>query len=310
MMFKLIANFFNKFFHKQAAENVSEPVLKLGDIILRDTEFYYIHEITDQGCSAYIMHEKRKTEGDICVFVDSHNLYFNRNDHVLMKKIGGYTYFGQANICSTLEGKKNSNNKTYLVFQECTGQYQIFDNAKDAENANRSLKYSQVRKFKSQQEAKAFAGTFVRQQDNQLFKTYASIPTYAFVDGSYNEYKKCGSYGCVFVNNHVVKRMNGKVMQHKLHNVAAELTAAKMAITQALNAKSPTLTIFYDFVGIQDYAVKYMSTRVEDSDPLIADYQRYFAYASRYVDIRFKKVKAHSGCLGNVLADQLAGAYM
>ena len=125
----------------------------------------------------------------------------------------------------------------------------------------------------------------------------------AYVDGSYNiQTQKCG-YGCVFYAGETkFVFMGANTVGHQLCNIAGELDGAKAAVTQALQLGVKELTIYYDYAGIESWAMH----KMRFSSPYVAEYIDFMDKASETLSIMFVKVKGHSGNPGNEEADKLA----
>jgi len=89
-----------------------------------------------------------------------------------------------------------------------------------------------------------------------------------------------------------------------MHNVAGELLGAIKAMEWVANSgiENPQLVIYHDYEGIHKWASGDWKANKEGTQSYVKTYNR---YASIF-DIRFVKVKAHSGDKYNEIADQLA----
>ena len=130
----------------------------------------------------------------------------------------------------------------------------------------------------------------------------------AYVDGSYNQRTK--EYSCG-----VVLLLNGKELLFSkkgstphlasMRNVAGELLGAQYAMAFALKnqGKFKELWIFHDYSGIEMWCTGKWKTKQAGTEA----YKKYYQEKIRgNIDVRFKKVKAHSGDRYNDKADELA----
>ncbi len=130
----------------------------------------------------------------------------------------------------------------------------------------------------------------------------------AYVDGSYN--RKTKEYSCG-----VVLLLNGKELLFSrkgnaphlasMRNVAGELLGAQYAMAFALKnqGKFKELWIYHDYSGIEMWCTGQWRTKQAGTEA----YKNYYQQKIRgRIDVRFKKVKAHSGDLYNDKADELA----
>ena len=134
-----------------------------------------------------------------------------------------------------------------------------------------------------------------------------------YVDGSYNEKTKTGGYGAVILFGTSVppRYVKGCVVDDLAmlhHNVAGECMAVYQALHEldhiwALNRyPEPEVTIHYDYEGIEKWATgDWKATK-----PFTQWYQNQMQIAYEKFDLKFVKVKAHSGDEWNDKADRLA----
>lgn len=187
----------------------------------------------------------------------------------------------------------------YSSWNECKKQvqgytnatYQCFDNKQDAE------KYLE-------------SEDIVSLEDIDMNK----IDTYAFVDGSINPKEKIYGYGGFLVHKTVDKNGKENITKFiisgydndpemfKMRNISGELLGCKAAIELALKKKYKNLTIFYDYLGIENFA-KGLWKR---SKKFTEEYYEYYQSIKDKIDITFIKVKGHTGLEGNEDADKLA----
>jgi ribonuclease HI len=123
----------------------------------------------------------------------------------------------------------------------------------------------------------------------------------AFVDGSYSG--DMYGYGAVMITPDGLHQLSGSGNAPELtelKNVAGELMAVTNVINCAQIRGYTSLTISYDFAGIE----KYLDGK--NKNPLIQGYASYVAAQRQFMDITFCKVKAHSSNFLNDLADKLA----
>lgn len=125
----------------------------------------------------------------------------------------------------------------------------------------------------------------------------------AYVDGSY--YRNSFSYGCIIFDGENVKEFKRAFHNHKdaeLHNVAGELHGAMKAIDYALKHLAKSIDIYYDYKGIECWANGEWKT----NKPATKAYKQYVEKTRKNIEVRFHKVKGHSGDTWNERADRLA----
>ncbi len=132
-----------------------------------------------------------------------------------------------------------------------------------------------------------------------------SVKAIAYVDGSYNVETKEYGYGAVIFYNGEQLNLSGKGNTESLanmRNVAGEIWGSITAMKYALDNKIPHLTIVYDYLGIEKWCTGDWKTNKEAT----IMYKKYYDDIKKHVDIKFEKVKGHSGDKYNDLADRLA----
>lgn len=127
----------------------------------------------------------------------------------------------------------------------------------------------------------------------------------AYVDGSY--YSETGefSYGVVILQNGTEYCFNEKLSDPELasmHNVAGEIKGAEAAMRYAAEHGCRQITIYHDYEGI----ARWCTGDWKANKPGTRAYKAYYDRISKQVEIRFQKVKGHSGDKYNDMADRLA----
>lgn len=128
---------------------------------------------------------------------------------------------------------------------------------------------------------------------------------YAYVDGSFNE--KTGVYGYggflqISEKRIVLQGSNNNPEAATMRNVAGEIAGCVAAVNKALELGLTELNIYYDYHGI----AKWATGKWNANKPQTRAYRDYMQSAMQCINIRFVKVKGHSGVPGNELADKLA----
>lgn len=131
----------------------------------------------------------------------------------------------------------------------------------------------------------------------------------AFVDGSYDVTEEKSAFGAVIISSGGNKDILYKAFTKKLgqdfislRNVAAELEGVKEAVNWAITYKKKKLTIFYDYEGIEKWAIGEWKAKKD----LTKKYVSFIQEKKNYIDLEFVKVLAHSGIRLNEKADRLA----
>lgn len=129
----------------------------------------------------------------------------------------------------------------------------------------------------------------------------------AYVDGSYEHSQLRYAYGCVLVFEDHTVELNGSGNDAALvsmRNVAGEILGSQCAIDWAIENQYESVTIYYDYEGIEKWALGIWKANKEGTKA----YKEFVEERKSKVQIRFQKVAAHTGVKYNEMADQLAKA--
>ena len=131
-----------------------------------------------------------------------------------------------------------------------------------------------------------------------------NIPVW-YVDGSYNINTKEYAFGAVLLWNGEEKTFNKKFPSDSLasmRNVAGEIKGAEFAMAYSKEAGFSEISIYYDYTGIENWALGNWKANLEGTKSYVAAYRE----ISKVLKVNFEKVKGHSGDKYNALADKLA----
>ncbi|MDO5564061.1 MAG: RNAse H family protein [Eubacteriales bacterium] len=128
----------------------------------------------------------------------------------------------------------------------------------------------------------------------------------AYVDGSFNESLGRYSFACILILS------NKKTFEYfgsgdnedtkQIRNVAGEMLGAMFATKWATINNFKSIDIYYDYIGIEAWAVNKWKTK----NVFTKKYADFMNEYKKYLKINFYKVLAHSGDKYNEKVDKLA----
>ena len=192
-----------------------------------------------------------------------------------------------------------SKKKFYAVKKgKCVGIYNTWDECKSQVNGFSGAEY---KSFLTMDEAKEYVygkKEIVIRDESNLVEAY--------VDGSYEHcIREYGSGVVILKNGEVQKTYSEKGNEESLvtmRNVAGEIEAAKLAMSYCLDNNIENLVLYFDYEGIQKWCTGVWKTNKTGT----IDYKKYYDSIKDKLNVKFVKVKAHSGDKYNEEADKLA----
>lgn len=176
----------------------------------------------------------------------------------------------------------------YLTWDECKKQVDGFSGA-------------EYKSFKVKEEAKEYMKLCVEKimSQNELIIE-------GYVDGSYEHtIKKYGSGVVIIQNNQIIDTFSIEGNQESLvsmRNVAGEIEAAKICMKYCIERKIKNLILYFDYEGIEKWCTGQWKTNKVGT----IEYKKYYDSIKHDLNVKFVKVKAHSGNEYNDKADILA----
>ena len=179
-----------------------------------------------------------------------------------------------------------------------TGIFSTWDECKEQVTGFKGAVY---KSFKTLSEAEAF----LERNEEKIENIEEVDGVYAYIDGSFDRINGIYGSGVVIVDGdkkHEYKHAGNREDYAQLHNVAGELEAAKFVMWYAVDKKIKEITLFYDYQGIEAWAVGDWKANL----PYTQDYVKFYNKVKTAVKVDFVKVKAHTGIELNEVVDKLA----
>lgn len=179
-----------------------------------------------------------------------------------------------------------------------TGIFSTWDECKEQVTGFKGAVY---KSFKTLSEAEAF----LEKSEEKIENIEEVDGVYAYIDGSFDRINGIYGSGVVIVDGdkrHEYKHAGNREDYAQLHNVAGELEAAKFVMWYAVDKKIKEITLFYDYQGIEAWAVGDWKANL----PYTQDYVKFYNKVKTAVKVNFVKVKAHTGIELNEVVDRLA----
>ncbi|WP_231109776.1 RNase H family protein [Thermosipho melanesiensis] len=123
-----------------------------------------------------------------------------------------------------------------------------------------------------------------------------------YVDGSYSHEFKRASFGVVILSKNIEKyyMVINKFLKHR--NVTGEILGVIYALSYAYENGYGCVKLYYDYEGIEKWVVGEWKAKTE----LTKMYKEKVLEYGKYINIKFEKVRAHTGDKYNEQADKLA----
>lgn len=179
-----------------------------------------------------------------------------------------------------------------------TGIFSTWDECKEQVTGFKGAVY---KSFKTLSEAEAF----LEKNEKKIENIEEVAGVYAYIDGSFDRINGIYGSGVVIVDGdkkYEYKHAGNREDYAQLHNVAGELEAAKFVMWYAVDKKIKEITLFYDYQGIEAWAVGDWKANL----PYTQDYVKFYNKVKTAVKVNFVKVKAHTGIELNEVVDRLA----
>ena len=216
----------------------------------------------------------------------------------------GHTKAASSGISDKEAAKVAKGKKVYAVRKgRVTGIFTTWDDCKAQVDGFAGAEY---KSFADPAEAMAYLGLTDQASDVAEFPEGVR----AYVDGSYDAASGRFSCGVVIIETGADGKSETTELKSAFddaeaaaqRNVAGEIMGSKLAIDWCLANGIKSVEIYHDYEGIGAWADK----RWKANNTLTQGYRDYVEKARRALEIKFVKVKGHSGNKYNDMADKLA----
>lgn len=184
--------------------------------------------------------------------------------------------------------KNGKNIGIYNTWNECKEQVNGFSGA-------------EYKSFATIEEAKEYV-----YGAQEIVKLNLDSTVEAYVDGSYEHSIREYGSGVVILKHGIVEKIYSIKGNDEslvgMRNVAGEIEASKIAMSYCIDNNIENLILYFDYEGIEKWCIGSWKTNKEGT---IA-YKKYYDSIKSKLNVKFVKVKAHSGNKYNEEADKLA----
>jgi len=188
--------------------------------------------------------------------------------------------------------KKGRKEGIYNTWNECQAQVKGYSGAV-------------FKKFSTYEEALKFIDEVEKTIEDVNIYSLKENEMVAYVDGSFDEDSGCYSYGIVLFTKDgkfEISNIEKDEEMKDMRNVAGEIRGAMVAMEKSLESGKDTLYLYYDYMGIEKWAVGEWKANKYGTKM----YKSYYDSIKDRLHVVFKKVTAHSGNEYNEEADRLA----
>jgi len=201
--------------------------------------------------------------------------------------------------------------KYYSVYRGKSEVPKIFTSWEECKKEVIGQKGAIYKSFKTEKEAIEFLslmanGRSEKKESRKEEETLSEKGLIIYVDGSFMLDKENFSYGLVAINDgEVIHKESGVGFDEEaipLRNVSGEVLGAMKAVEFADKNNFKEVTIAFDYQGIECWALGTWKR----NNKITASYHEFMKENMRNINVKFKKIKGHSGNTYNDMADKLA----
>lgn len=202
----------------------------------------------------------------------------------------------------------------YLTWKDCQSMVIGYPNAvyKSFEDPHEAMDFlvgekTSVKKDKKLDKAEDIEDEVLNKDIDENYEFTIDKDTIeAYVDGSFDaSQKKYGSGGVLIKNGKVIDSFSkeGKNLDSvSMRNVAGEIEASMYAMEYCVDNAYSKLVLYFDYNGIEKWCTGEWKANKKGTK----DYKKFYDEISDKLEVKFVKVKAHTGVEYNEMADKLA----
>ncbi|MCF6464609.1 ribonuclease H1 domain-containing protein [Clostridium sp. Cult2] len=180
----------------------------------------------------------------------------------------------------------------YETWDECQAQVKGYSKAIYKKFSN----YEEAMDFIKSNEKTSREKEIMKLKENEMV---------AYVDGSFDVDNKYYSFGAVIFTSdgkQTYSKKENDINLIDMRNVAGEIRGSIFAMEEALKSGKEILYLYYDYMGIEKWALGEWKTNKYGTK----EYKKYYDSIKKRLKVVFIKIKAHSGEKYNEEADRLA----
>lgn len=202
----------------------------------------------------------------------------------------------------------------YLTWKDCQSMVIGYPNAvyKSFEDPHEAMDFlvgekTSVKKDKKLDKAEDIEDEVLNKDIDENYEFTIDKDTIeAYVDGSFDaSQKKYGSGGVLIKNGKVIDSFSkeGKNLDSvSMRNVAGEIEASMYAMEYCVDNAYSKLVLYFDYNGIEKWCTGEWKANKKGTK----NYKKFYDEISDKLEVKFVKVKAHTGIEYNEMADKLA----
>lgn len=202
----------------------------------------------------------------------------------------------------------------YLTWKDCQSMVIGYPNAvyKSFEDPHEAMDFlvgdkTSVKKAKKLDKAEDIEDEVLNKDIDENYEFTIDKDTIeAYVDGSFDaSQKKYGSGGVLIKNGKVIDSFSkeGKNLDSvSMRNVAGEIEASMYAMQYCVDNAYSKLVLYFDYNGIEKWCTGEWKANKKGTK----NYKKFYDEISDKLEVKFVKVKAHTGIEYNEMADKLA----